>query len=84
MFGMNLYGARGWGEAEYWFSLIKIICVIVFVIVGCFTSGGVISGTVYGFKYWKDPGAFSHGVLVISDSFLYASIAITYTKLIVC
>lgn len=42
MFSMNLYGARGWGEAEYWFSLIKIICVIVFVIVGCLTSGGVI------------------------------------------
>lgn len=42
MFAMNLYGARGWGEAEYWFSLVKIICVIVFVIVGCLTSGGVI------------------------------------------
>lgn len=46
MFCMNLYGARGWGEAEYWFSLIKIICVIIFVIVGCLTSGGVI-GYVY-------------------------------------
>ena len=42
MFAMNLYGARGWGEAEYWFSLVKILCVAVFVIVGCLTSGGVL------------------------------------------
>lgn len=82
MFAMNLYGARGWGEAEYWFSLIKIICVIVFVIVGCLTSGGVIGGTVYGFKYWKDPGAFSNGVLGVINALVLAALSMTGTDIV--
>ncbi|CAO3643773.1 unnamed protein product [Mucor hiemalis] len=82
MFAMNLYGARGWGEAEYWFSLIKIICVIVFVIVGCLTSGGVLGGTVYGFKYWKDPGAFSHGVLGVINALVLAALTMTGTDIV--
>ncbi|CEP13657.1 hypothetical protein [Parasitella parasitica] len=82
MFSMNLYGARGWGEAEYWFSLIKIICVIVFVIVGCLTSGGVIGGTVYGFKYWKDPGAFSNGVLGVINALVLAALSMTGTDIV--
>lgn len=53
MFILNLFGAQGWGEAEYWFSLIKIICVIVYVIVGCLTSGGVI-GYVITFRHIID------------------------------
>ncbi|KAK4518339.1 uncharacterized protein ATC70_001692 [Mucor velutinosus] len=82
MFAMNLYGARGWGEAEYWFSLIKIICVVVFVIVGCLTSGGVIGGTVYGFKYWKDPGAFSNGVLGVVNALVLAALSMTGTDIV--
>ncbi|KAI8638850.1 amino acid permease/ SLC12A domain-containing protein [Parasitella parasitica] len=82
MFSMNLYGARGWGEAEYWFSLIKIICVIVFVIVGCLASGGVIGGTVYGFKYWNDPGAFSNGVLGVINALVLAALSMTGTDIV--
>ncbi|CAO0797783.1 unnamed protein product [Mucor circinelloides] len=82
MFAMNLYGARGWGEAEYWFSLVKIICVVVFVIVGCLTSGGVIGGTVYGFKYWKDPGAFSNGVLGVINALVLAALSMTGTDIV--
>ncbi|GAA5805953.1 hypothetical protein HPULCUR_011480 [Helicostylum pulchrum] len=82
MFCMNLYGARGWGEAEYWFSLIKIICVVIFVIVGCLTSGGVIGGTVYGFKYWNDPGAFSNGVLGVVNALVLAALSMTGTDIV--
>ncbi|KXS20959.1 hypothetical protein M427DRAFT_41125 [Gonapodya prolifera JEL478] len=33
---LNLLGARGYGEAEYWLSLIKVIVIILFIIVGTF------------------------------------------------
>ncbi|KAL0096660.1 amino acid permease/ SLC12A domain-containing protein [Phycomyces blakesleeanus] len=82
MFALNLYGARGWGEAEYWFSVIKILAVIVFVIVGCFTSGGLIGGTTYGFKYWKDPGAFSNGILGVINALVLAALSMTGTDIV--
>lgn len=42
IFILNLFGARGYGEAEYWFSMIKVLTIIIFIIVGAFISGGVI------------------------------------------
>lgn len=34
MFLLNWISVRGFGEAEYWFSLIKVATVIIFIIVG--------------------------------------------------
>lgn len=61
---------------------IKILAVLIFIIVGCFTSGGVIGGTVYGFKYWADPGAFSHGVLGVLNAFVLASFSMQGTEIV--
>ncbi|SAM08718.1 hypothetical protein [Absidia glauca] len=77
MFVINLFGAKAWGEAEYWFTLIKILAVLAFVIVGCLTSGGVLGGEVYGFKYWSDPGAFSNGVLGVINALVLAALTMT-------
>ncbi|KAJ3030425.1 hypothetical protein HDV00_008947 [Rhizophlyctis rosea] len=54
----NLFGGRGYGETEYWLSLIKIITVIVFIIVGILVAAGAVGGHTYGFENWRDPGAF--------------------------
>ena len=32
--GLNIYSVRGFGEAEYWMSLLKVIVVVVFIIIG--------------------------------------------------
>ncbi|KAI7863212.1 amino acid permease/ SLC12A domain-containing protein [Spinellus fusiger] len=82
MFCLNLYGARGWGEVEYWLSIVKILAIIMFIIVGCFTSGGLIGGTVYGFKYWKNPGAFSNGVLGVINALVLAALSMTGTDIV--
>ncbi|KAI8890931.1 hypothetical protein K501DRAFT_167765, partial [Backusella circina FSU 941] len=82
MFALNLFGAKGWGEVEYWFSIIKILCVIVFVIVGCLTSGGVIGGTTYGFRYWIDPGAFSNGVLGVINALVLAALSMAGVEVV--
>ncbi|KAI8086017.1 amino acid permease/ SLC12A domain-containing protein [Halteromyces radiatus] len=82
MFLINLFGAKAWGESEYWFTLIKILAVLLFVIVGCLTSGGVLGGTVYGFKYWSDPGAFSNGVLGVINALVLAALTMTGVEIV--
>ncbi|MDU2542770.1 MAG: amino acid permease [Klebsiella sp.] len=37
--------ARGFGEAEYWFSLIKVATVIIFIIVGVMMIVGIFKGS---------------------------------------
>ncbi|KAI7884805.1 hypothetical protein K492DRAFT_142474, partial [Lichtheimia hyalospora FSU 10163] len=59
IFIVNMLGARSYGETEYWFSLIKILSILIFIVVGCLVSGGVIGDETYGFKNWTDPGAFT-------------------------
>ncbi|KAJ8659339.1 hypothetical protein O0I10_005054 [Lichtheimia ornata] len=59
IFIVNMLGARSYGETEYWFSLIKILTILIFIVVGCLVSGGVIGDETYGFKNWRDPGAFT-------------------------
>lgn len=45
MFSLNYISVKGFGEAEYWFSLIKVITVIVFIITGVLMIFGILSGT---------------------------------------
>ncbi|KAI9244336.1 amino acid permease/ SLC12A domain-containing protein [Helicostylum pulchrum] len=87
IFVLNMFGARSYGEAEYWFSVIKILAVLIFIIVGCVTSGGLIGNTtpheVYGFKFWNDPGAFSKdGALGVVNAFVLASFSMQGTEIV--
>lgn len=34
MFWLNYISVKGFGEAEFWFSLIKVVTVVVFIILG--------------------------------------------------
>ncbi|MGY8526793.1 amino acid permease [Paracidovorax citrulli] len=44
MFGLNAISVRGFGEAEYWFSLIKVVTVIAFIGVGTLMIFGILRG----------------------------------------
>ena len=45
-FGLNAFSARGFGESEYWFALIKVIAALCFIVVGLGMLVGIIhSGT---------------------------------------
>lgn len=44
IFLLNYISVRGFGEAEYWFSLIKVTTVIVFIIVGVLMIIGIFKG----------------------------------------
>lgn len=57
MFTLNAFSVKGYGEAEYWFAMIKVLTVIIFIIVGVLIDIGVLGGRKIGFDNWKVEGA---------------------------
>jgi len=59
---INLFGVKGYGEAEFVFSIIKVIAVMGFIILGVILNvGGGPGGSYIGGTYWQNPGAFHNG-----------------------
>ncbi|KEI37867.1 uncharacterized protein L969DRAFT_89104 [Mixia osmundae IAM 14324] len=57
--GINLGGAKFYGEAEFWFAIIKVITIVGLIILGIIIdAGGVPGQKAIGFQYWRNPGAF--------------------------
>ncbi|QVN11305.1 amino acid permease [Burkholderia sp. LAS2] len=44
IFLLNTLSVRGFGESEYWFSLIKVVTVIAFIAAGLLIAAGVLGG----------------------------------------
>lgn len=72
---INFFGVRGYGEAEFIFSAIKVTAVIGFIILGIvLAAGGSPNGRGYiGGKYWQHPGAFANGVKGVITVFVDAA-----------
>jgi len=50
---INLFGVKGYGEAEFVFSIIKITAVVGFIILGIIIDTGGVPGQPYmGAKFW--------------------------------
>lgn len=80
---VNLVSVRAYGEAEYWFSVIKVLTVIIFIIVGILVDAGVIGGDKIGFRNWTIPGApIVDGFGGILGVFLVAGFSFQGTELI--
>lgn len=56
---INFLPVRWFGELEMYFSSIKVVTVIGFVIFAICVNAGVGDQGYIGFKYWKEPGAFA-------------------------
>ncbi|KAJ5099270.1 hypothetical protein N7532_006271 [Penicillium argentinense] len=54
----NLMPVSFYGEMEFWFSSIKVITVIGFMIFAICMNAGVGDEGYIGFRYWVDPGPF--------------------------
>jgi len=53
IFLLNYISVRGFGEAEYWFSLIKVVTVIIFIAVGVLMITGIMrGGETSGWHNW--------------------------------
>ncbi|QLK87083.1 amino acid permease [Arsenophonus endosymbiont of Aphis craccivora] len=54
IFMLNYISVKGFGEAEYWFSLIKVITVIIFIVVGILMIIGIFRGAENaGWHHWQ-------------------------------
>lgn len=80
---INFFGVRGYGEAEFVFSIIKVIAVIGFIILGIvLVCGGAPNGQGYiGGQYWSNPGAFANGFKGVCSVFVTAAFAFAGTEL---
>ncbi|WP_027409147.1 amino acid permease [Anoxybacteroides tepidamans] len=61
MFLLNYLSVKGFGEAEYWFSIIKVATVIIFLIVSFLMIIGIMGGDAIGFKNFTIGGSPFHG-----------------------
>lgn len=80
---INLFGVRAYGEAEFVFSIVKVIAVIGFIILGIILNiGGGKNGDYIGGRYWADPGAFNNSFRGLCSVFVVAAFAFAGTELV--
>ncbi|CAI4059730.1 hypothetical protein SUVZ_04G2830 [Saccharomyces uvarum] len=71
---INLFGSKGYAEAEFIFNICKILMVIGFVILAIVINcGGAGDRKFIGTKYWHNPGPFAHGFKGVCTVFCYAA-----------
>ncbi|GME79844.1 unnamed protein product [Ambrosiozyma monospora] len=80
---IHVFGAKAYGEAEFWFSLIKLVTVIGFIIFGIVIDcgGGPNSDGYLGGTYFRDPGSFANGFKGVCSVLVTACFAMQGTEL---
>lgn len=80
---INIFGVKGYGEAEFIFSIIKVVAIFGFIIMGVVLDvGGGPNGTYVGGRFWHDPGAFNNGFRGLCSVFVTAAFAFGGTELV--
>jgi lysine-specific permease len=83
MFLLNYLSVKGFGEAEYWFSLVKVATVIIFLIVSFLMIFGIMGGEAVGFKNFTiDNAPFNGGFMAILGIFMAAGFSFQGTELL--
>lgn len=83
MFLLNYLSVRGFGEAEYWFALIKVITVIIFLIFGALMIFGILGGETIGVKNFTIGDApFHGGFMAMLGIFMAAGFSFQGTELL--
>ncbi|MBA2870369.1 lysine-specific permease [Anoxybacillus calidus] len=83
MFLLNYLSVKGFGEAEYWFSLIKVVTVIIFLIISFLMIFGIMGGEAVGFKNFTIGDApFNGGFMAILGIFMAAGFSFQGTELL--
>ncbi|MCJ1411708.1 hypothetical protein MMC19_005800 [Ptychographa xylographoides] len=82
---VQIFGVRGYGEVEFALSLIKIVAVIGFIILGIVIDCGGVKTDPRGYigaEYWHNPGAFNNGFQGFCSVFVTAAFAFGGTELV--
>ncbi|SCW01405.1 LAFE_0D11848g1_1 [Lachancea fermentati] len=60
---LNFGAVKFYGESEFWFASIKILCILGLLLVSFIIFwGGAPTHDRLGFRYWKHPGAFAYHI----------------------
>ncbi|KAM0544003.1 hypothetical protein ACHAPJ_012028 [Fusarium lateritium] len=81
--GINLLGVKGYGEAEFIFSAVKITAITGFILLGIIINiaGDPDSGYI-GFQYWNNPGAFHNGFKGFASVLVTATFSFAGTEMV--
>ncbi|KAI8889221.1 hypothetical protein K501DRAFT_239037 [Backusella circina FSU 941] len=80
---INVFSVKGYGEVEYWVSLVKIVVVIIFIIVGICVDTGAAGGVKYGVSNFHLPGgAFPNGFLGVFNVFITAAFSFNGVEIV--
>lgn len=80
---INMFGVRGYGEFEFFASMVKVLAVIGFIIAGIVIDTGGAPNNVYaGAHTWHNPGAFANGFKGFVSIFVTAAFAFAGTELV--
>jgi len=83
MFLLNYLSVKGFGEAEFWFSIIKVITVIIFIITGFLMIFGIMGNNPVGFKNFTIGDApFHGGFMAMLGIFMAAGFSFQGTELL--
>lgn len=84
---INIFGALGYAEEEFWSSLLKLGATITFMFICVImVLGGGPSDGIYneywGARLWHEPGAFKNGFKGFCSVFVTAAFAFSGTELV--
>lgn len=84
---INVFGALGYAEEEFWASCFKLGATVVFMIISVVLvcGGGPSDGRYneyWGARYWYDPGAFKNGFKGFCSVFVTAAFSFSGTELV--
>ncbi|AOH57004.1 amino acid permease [Peribacillus muralis] len=84
MFLINYMSVKGFGEAEFWFAMIKVVTVVIFLITGVLIILGIMGGKdPIGFSnFTMGNGPFNGGFFTILGVFMAAGFSFQGTELL--
>lgn len=83
VFVINIFGVKGYGEAEFIFSFLKVLAILGYIILGIVINcGGGPQGGYIGGHYWKIPGAFAAGFKGVCAVFVTSAFSFAGTELV--
>jgi yeast amino acid transporter len=79
---INVFGVKGYGEAEFVFSFLKVLAIVGYIILGIVINcGGGPNGGYIGGRYWGNPGAFAAGFKGVCAVFVTSAFSFAGTEL---
>lgn len=83
IFLLNYLSVKGYGEGEYWLSLIKVSAIVIFIVVGLLMILGIKGGEAVGFKnFTLEDAPFSGGFLGVFIVFIAAGFSFQGTEIV--